>query len=47
MASFLFNLLVYCLIGKILLLILPKDVEEEATLLLKMVLALYSIQYFL
>ncbi|MGG0657815.1 hypothetical protein [Rummeliibacillus pycnus] len=46
MTSFLFGLLAYSIIGKILLLIIPKDYEEESTQLLKMFLALYCINYF-
>ncbi|MGX9135231.1 hypothetical protein ACWV26_12795 [Rummeliibacillus sp. JY-2-4R] len=46
MAKFLMGLLVYAIIGKILLLILPRQHEEEATLLLKMVVALYCISHF-
>lgn len=46
MTSFLFGLLVYSVIGKILLLIIPKEYEEESTQLLRMVVALYCINYF-
>ena len=44
--DFLFGLLVYSVIVKILLLIIPQDYEEESTTLFKMFVALYCINYF-
>ncbi|MBO2535030.1 MULTISPECIES: hypothetical protein [Rummeliibacillus] len=46
MRDFLFGLLVYSVIVKILLLIIPQDYEEESTTLFKMFVALYCINYF-